>query len=50
MQAVLNFNTIVLPLYKGMKNDTEEGTLLGTFTYNENGKSTQTFELPVSLN
>ncbi|KAM9314453.1 uncharacterized protein sun2 isoform 1-T3 [Pholidichthys leucotaenia] len=30
----------------GMKNDTEEGTLLGTFTYNENGESTQTFRLP----
>ncbi|XP_069023965.1 SUN domain-containing protein 2 isoform X2 [Embiotoca jacksoni] len=30
----------------GMKNDTEEGTLLGTFTYNENGESTQTFQLP----
>ncbi|XP_037546279.1 SUN domain-containing protein 1-like [Nematolebias whitei] len=29
----------------GMKNDTEEGTLLGTFTYDENGESTQTFEL-----
>ncbi|XP_013870983.1 SUN domain-containing protein 2 isoform X3 [Austrofundulus limnaeus] len=32
----------------GMKNDTEEGTLLGTFTYNEDGESTQTFELPPS--
>lgn len=30
----------------GMKNDTEEGTFLGTFTYNENGESTQTFQLP----
>ncbi|XP_074521604.1 uncharacterized protein sun2 isoform X3 [Halichoeres trimaculatus] len=30
----------------GMKNDTEEGTLLGTFTYNEDGESTQTFQLP----
>ncbi|XP_070783098.1 SUN domain-containing protein 2 [Enoplosus armatus] len=30
----------------GMKDDTEEGTLLGTFTYNENGESTQTFKLP----
>ncbi|XP_076584359.1 uncharacterized protein sun2 [Chaetodon auriga] len=30
----------------GMKNDTEEGTLLGTFTYNEDGESTQTFKLP----
>lgn len=30
----------------GMKNDTEEGTLLGTFTYDENGESTQTFKLP----
>ncbi|XP_044042997.1 SUN domain-containing protein 2-like isoform X2 [Siniperca chuatsi] len=30
----------------GMKDDTEEGTLLGTFTYDENGESTQTFKLP----
>ncbi|XP_034543507.1 SUN domain-containing protein 1-like isoform X2 [Notolabrus celidotus] len=30
----------------GMKNDTEEGTLLGTFTYEEDGESTQTFKLP----
>ncbi|XP_051802068.1 uncharacterized protein sun2 isoform X2 [Acanthochromis polyacanthus] len=30
----------------GMKNDTEEGTLLGKFTYDENGPSTQTFKLP----
>lgn len=30
----------------GMKNDTEEGTLLGTFTYDEHGESTQTFKLP----
>ncbi|XP_070684618.1 SUN domain-containing protein 1 [Pempheris klunzingeri] len=30
----------------GMKNDTEEGTLLGKFTYDENGESTQTFKLP----
>ncbi|XP_026159593.1 uncharacterized protein sun2 isoform X2 [Mastacembelus armatus] len=30
----------------GMKNDTEEGNLLGTFTYDENGESTQTFKLP----
>nr|XP_020500150.1 SUN domain-containing protein 2 [Labrus bergylta]XP_020500160.1 SUN domain-containing protein 2 [Labrus bergylta] len=30
----------------GMKDDTEEGTLLGTFTYNEDGESTQTFKLP----
>ncbi|XP_051240978.1 SUN domain-containing protein 2 isoform X2 [Dicentrarchus labrax] len=30
----------------GMKNDSEEGTLLGTFTYDENGESTQTFKLP----
>lgn len=30
----------------GMKNDTEEGTLLGKFTYDENGSSTQTFKLP----
>lgn len=30
----------------GMKNDTDEGTLLGTFTYDENGESTQTFKLP----
>lgn len=30
----------------GMKNDVEEGTLLGTFTYDEDGESTQTFKLP----
>ncbi|XP_035493356.2 SUN domain-containing protein 2 isoform X1 [Scophthalmus maximus] len=30
----------------GTKSDTQEGTLLGTFTYNENGESTQTFQLP----
>ncbi|KAF3687976.1 SUN domain-containing protein 1 Protein unc-84 -like protein A Sad1/unc-84 protein-like 1 [Channa argus] len=30
----------------GMKNESEEGTLLGTFTYDENGDSTQTFKLP----
>ncbi|XP_029360352.1 uncharacterized protein sun2 [Echeneis naucrates] len=30
----------------GMTNDTEEGTLLGTFTYDENGEPTQTFKLP----
>ncbi|XP_008298893.1 uncharacterized protein sun2 isoform X2 [Stegastes partitus] len=30
----------------GMNNDTEEGTLLGKFTYDENGASTQTFKLP----
>lgn len=30
-----------------MKNDTEEGMLLGAFTYDENGESSQTFELPV---
>ncbi|XP_072240762.1 uncharacterized protein sun2 isoform X2 [Leuresthes tenuis] len=30
----------------GMKNDTEEGTLLGMFSYNESGESTQTFKLP----
>uniref|UniRef100_A0A1A7WJP4 Sad1 and UNC84 domain containing 5 n=1 Tax=Iconisemion striatum TaxID=60296 RepID=A0A1A7WJP4_9TELE len=29
----------------GMKDDTEEGTLLGSFTYDENGDPTQTFEL-----
>uniref|UniRef100_UPI0037E99014 SUN domain-containing protein 1 isoform X2 n=1 Tax=Semicossyphus pulcher TaxID=241346 RepID=UPI0037E99014 len=29
----------------GMKNDEEEGTLLGTFTYDEDGESTQTFKL-----
>ncbi|XP_061535870.1 SUN domain-containing protein 1 [Phycodurus eques] len=32
----------------GMKNEVEEGTLLGTFTYNEDGEPTQTFELPPS--
>ncbi|KAG7485701.1 hypothetical protein JOB18_016019 [Solea senegalensis] len=30
----------------GLKNDSDEGTLLGTFTYDEEGESTQTFELP----
>lgn len=30
----------------GMKTDAEEGTLLGTFTYDENGESTQTFKMP----
>ncbi|XP_061576501.1 klaroid protein [Cololabis saira] len=30
----------------GMKSDAEEGTFLGTFTYNEHGDPTQTFELP----
>uniref|UniRef100_A0A3P9LZH8 SUN domain-containing protein n=1 Tax=Oryzias latipes TaxID=8090 RepID=A0A3P9LZH8_ORYLA len=30
----------------GMKNDTEEGMLIGAFTYDENGESSQTFELP----
>ncbi|XP_073329841.1 uncharacterized protein sun2 isoform X2 [Pagrus major] len=30
----------------GMRDDTEEGTLLGSFTYDENGESTQTFKLP----
>lgn len=30
----------------GMKNEMEDGTLLGTFTYDEYGEPTQTFELP----
>ncbi|AWP05224.1 Sad1 UNC domain containing protein [Scophthalmus maximus] len=30
----------------GMKSYTEKGTLLGTFTYNEKGESSQTFQLP----
>ncbi|XP_075939056.1 uncharacterized protein sun2 isoform X2 [Anarhichas minor] len=30
----------------GMKDDVEEGSLLGTFTYDEDGESTQTFRLP----
>lgn len=30
----------------GMKDDVEEGTLLGTFTYDEDGESAQTFRLP----
>ncbi|KAM4612425.1 SUN domain-containing protein 2-like [Polymixia lowei] len=30
----------------GMINDTEEGTLLGRFTYDQDGESTQTFKLP----
>nr|XP_057934764.1 uncharacterized protein LOC131132802 isoform X2 [Doryrhamphus excisus] len=29
----------------GMKDEAEEGTLLGTFTYNKDGEPTQTFEL-----
>ncbi|XP_054636186.1 SUN domain-containing protein 2 [Dunckerocampus dactyliophorus] len=29
----------------GMKDEAEEGTLLGTFTYNKEGEPTQTFEL-----
>lgn len=33
-----------------MKNEIEDGTLLGTFTYDEYGEPTQTFELPVSQN
>ncbi|KAK1886707.1 SUN domain containing protein 1 [Dissostichus eleginoides] len=32
----------------GMKEESEEGSLLGTFTYDENGESTQTFKLPIS--
>ncbi|XP_035464403.2 nuclear migration and anchoring protein unc-84-like [Scophthalmus maximus] len=32
----------------GKENDTDEGTLLGTFTYDENGEPTQTFQLPQS--
>lgn len=32
-----------------MENDTQEGTLLGSFMYDETGESTQTFKLPVSL-
>lgn len=35
---------------QGMKSYTEKGTLLGTFTYNEKGESSQTFQLPVSSN
>lgn len=35
---------------QGKENDTDEGTLLGTFTYDENGEPTQTFQLPVSSN
>ncbi|XP_034549731.1 SUN domain-containing protein 2-like isoform X1 [Notolabrus celidotus] len=30
----------------GLKNKEEEGTLLGTFTYDKDGESTQTFKLP----
>ncbi|KAM4594875.1 uncharacterized protein V3H82_002476 [Fundulus diaphanus] len=30
----------------GLKNDTEEGALLGTFTYDDKGESSQTFKLP----
>lgn len=43
-----NCDVVVISFSQGMKNDTEEGTLLGTFTYDENGESTQTFQLPVS--
>ncbi|XP_034004146.1 SUN domain-containing protein 2-like [Trematomus bernacchii] len=32
----------------GMREESEEGSLLGTFTYDENGESTQTFKLPIS--
>ncbi|XP_037103285.1 uncharacterized protein LOC119120472 isoform X2 [Syngnathus acus] len=32
----------------GLKDEVDEGTLLGTFTYNEDGEPTQTFELPPS--
>ncbi|KAK2817393.1 hypothetical protein Q5P01_025584 [Channa striata] len=30
----------------GMKNESDEGTLLGTFSYDEKGEPTQTFKLP----
>ncbi|XP_077428237.1 uncharacterized protein LOC144055793 isoform X2 [Vanacampus margaritifer] len=32
----------------GLKDEAEEGTLLGTYTYDEDGEPTQTFELPPS--
>ncbi|XP_077460429.1 uncharacterized protein sun2 isoform X1 [Stigmatopora argus] len=32
----------------GMKDEVEDGTLLGSFMYNEDGEPTQTFELPPS--
>ncbi|XP_019718232.1 SUN domain-containing protein 2 isoform X3 [Hippocampus comes] len=32
----------------GLKDEVEEGTMLGTFRYNEDGEPTQTFELPSS--
>ncbi|KAM9818040.1 uncharacterized protein sun2 isoform X2 [Syngnathus typhle] len=32
----------------GLEDEVDEGTLLGTFTYNEDGEPTQTFELPPS--
>ncbi|XP_051940446.1 SUN domain-containing protein 1 isoform X3 [Hippocampus zosterae] len=32
----------------GLKDEVEEGTMLGTFRYNEDGQPTQTFELPPS--
>ncbi|XP_077354353.1 uncharacterized protein LOC144002745 isoform X2 [Festucalex cinctus] len=32
----------------GLKDEVEEGTLLGTFTYDKDGEPTQTFELPPS--
>ncbi|KAL0978706.1 hypothetical protein UPYG_G00174140 [Umbra pygmaea] len=34
----------------GMSTETEEGTLLGTFTYDQNKESTQTFQLPNPTN
>lgn len=34
---------------QGLKDEVEEGTMLGTFRYNEDGEPTQTFELPVSF-
>uniref|UniRef100_A0A671S512 SUN domain-containing protein 2-like n=1 Tax=Sinocyclocheilus anshuiensis TaxID=1608454 RepID=A0A671S512_9TELE len=33
----------------GMSNETEDGKLLGTFTYDQDGEPIQTFKLPVTL-
>lgn len=36
------------PPPQGLKDDVEDGTLLGAFTYDQHGGATQTFQLPVS--
>ncbi|XP_034043231.1 SUN domain-containing protein 2-like [Thalassophryne amazonica] len=35
-----------LRLSQGMEDDDDDGTLLGKFTYDQDGDPTQTFELP----